>query len=80
MLYMVTFAINTPPMLAYIPHMDPMGDETLVNMMGFLLPTFPTCPEGVPLVVPRGHDRHPRALGSTTLKRKIDGWRVGKWG
>ena len=25
MLYMVTFAINIPPMLAYIPYMDPMG-------------------------------------------------------
>ena len=23
--YMVTFAINIPPMLAYIPYMDPMG-------------------------------------------------------
>ena len=25
MLYMVTCAINIPPMLAYIPYMDPMG-------------------------------------------------------
>ena len=25
MLYMVTFTINIPPMLAYIPYMDPMG-------------------------------------------------------
>ena len=25
MLYMVTFTINMPPMLAYIPYMDPMG-------------------------------------------------------
>ena len=25
MLYMVTFAINIPQMLAYIPYMDPMG-------------------------------------------------------
>ena len=25
MLYMVTFAINIPTMLAYIPYMDPMG-------------------------------------------------------
>ena len=25
MLYMVTFTINTPQMLAYIPYMDPMG-------------------------------------------------------
>ena len=28
MLYMVTFTINIPPMLAYIPYMDPMGMET----------------------------------------------------
>jgi hypothetical protein len=25
MLYMLTFTINIPPMLAYIPYMDPMG-------------------------------------------------------
>ena len=25
MVYMVTFAINIPQMLAYIPYMDPMG-------------------------------------------------------
>ena len=27
MLYMVTFTINIPPMLAYIPYMDPMGNS-----------------------------------------------------
>ena len=25
MVYMVTYTINIPPMLAYIPYMDPMG-------------------------------------------------------
>jgi hypothetical protein len=25
-IYMVTFTINIPPMLAYIPYMDPMGN------------------------------------------------------
>ena len=25
MLYMITFTINIPPMLVYIPYMDPMG-------------------------------------------------------
>ena len=25
--YMVTFTINIPQMLAYIPYMDPMGNE-----------------------------------------------------
>ena len=27
MVYMVTFTINIPPMLVYIPYMDPMGDD-----------------------------------------------------
>ena len=27
MLYMVTFTINIPPMLVYIPYMDPMGHD-----------------------------------------------------
>ena len=27
MVYMVTFTINIPPMLAYIPYMDPMGNR-----------------------------------------------------
>ena len=27
MLYMVTFTINIPQMLAYIPNMDPMGND-----------------------------------------------------
>ena len=27
MLYMVTFTINIPQMLAYIPYMDPMGTK-----------------------------------------------------
>ena len=31
MLYMVTFTINTPQMLAYIPYMDPMGYEKHVG-------------------------------------------------
>ena len=29
MLYMVTFTINIPPMLAYIAYMDPMGYSAL---------------------------------------------------
>ena len=32
MLYMVTFTINIPPMLAYIPYMDPMGYTVLLFM------------------------------------------------
>ena len=32
MLYMVTFTINIPPMLAYIPYMDPMGYELLPSL------------------------------------------------
>ena len=31
-IYMVTFTINIPPMFAYIPYMDPMGDDNhIVN-------------------------------------------------
>ena len=44
--YMVTFTINIPPMLAYIPYMDPMGYNTDIdgNFMrlkskGHLVPT-----------------------------------------
>ena len=29
---MVTFTINIPPMLAYIPYMDPMGKEMTKKM------------------------------------------------
>ena len=41
LLYMVTFIINIPPMLAYIPYMDPMGldqsfsqlvDDQMINL------------------------------------------------
>ena len=31
MLYMVTFTINIPPMLVYIPYMDPMGYIIMVD-------------------------------------------------
>ena len=34
-IYMVTFTINIPPMLAYIPYMDPMG---YVNMTTLVAP------------------------------------------
>ena len=33
LLYMVTFTINIPQMLAYIPYMDPMGHETLAMIV-----------------------------------------------
>jgi hypothetical protein len=36
MLYMVTFTINIPQMLAYIPYMDPMG-----NIISHLLAFYP---------------------------------------
>ena len=37
MLYMVTFTINIPPLLAYIPYMDPMG----ITMDMFMVPPAP---------------------------------------
>ena len=39
MLYMVTFTINIPPMLAYIPYMDPMGN--ISNTVGCHVPYMP---------------------------------------
>ena len=36
MLYMVTFTINIPSMLAYIPYMDPMGYVSLKGFSGRL--------------------------------------------
>ena len=37
MVYMVTFTINIPPMLVYIPYMDPMGYKSLDLPSGKLL-------------------------------------------
>ena len=37
MLYMVTFTINIPPMLAYIPYMDPMGTMLTLDLDGFVV-------------------------------------------
>ena len=41
MVYMVTFTINIPQMLAYIPYMDPMGNikqiETNVQWLNALI-------------------------------------------
>ena len=42
MVYMVTFTINIPPMLAYIPYMDPMGINSYVCL-----------PEGILLAIPK---------------------------
>ena len=43
--YMVTFTINIPPMLAYIPYMDPMGKgfEFLAIGDGHGSPKLPNC-------------------------------------
>ena len=45
--YMVTFTINIPPMLVYIPYMDPMGIE-IGNFQGIHVrfeagATWPCC-------------------------------------
>ena len=41
MLYMVTFTINIPPMLAHIPYMDPMGIYIYTDrcIVSFMVPT-----------------------------------------
>ena len=36
MVYMLTFTINIPPMLAYIPYMDPMGIVFIVHFSGMI--------------------------------------------
>ena len=39
MVYMLTFTINIPPMLAYIPYMDPMGYDILcIKLSAGLIP------------------------------------------
>ena len=40
MLYMVTFTINIPTMLAYIPYMDPMGKEPQRRLSSDTSPIF----------------------------------------
>jgi hypothetical protein len=35
MLYMVTFTINIPQMLAYIPYMDPMGYLSFITILAY---------------------------------------------
>jgi hypothetical protein len=51
---MVTFTINIPPMLAYIPYMDPMGDDTPWTFFGDLQTNkpFPAC-HAAPLAAPK---------------------------
>ena len=50
LLYMVTFTINIPPMLAYIPYMDPMGYVILPGCkpLSLLMELPINQPEGVP--------------------------------
>ena len=54
MLYMVTFTINIPPMLVYIPYMDPMGIYGTPICIGYphlCHQTSPTVPKSPPLKV-----------------------------
>jgi hypothetical protein len=41
---MVTFTINIPQMLAYIPYMDPMGKQIDLILLFYWLPDFGTIP------------------------------------
>jgi len=54
--YMVTFTINIPQMLAYIPYMDPMGEGTHLFFVVF--------GRYVDLKSRPGHPRHPRPMAS----------------
>jgi hypothetical protein len=51
MLYMVTFTINIPPMLAYIPYMDPMGNWGGTTLQ--ISDSHPPCAEKDPSRVPQ---------------------------
>jgi hypothetical protein len=52
MLYMVTFTINIPQMLAYIPYIDPMGE-------GKHTASPPEAPRGCPRDPARDHQGPP---------------------
>ena len=52
---MVTFTINIPPMLAYIPYMDPMG--TFINT------NYPQCLGALTHIDPAFLDDFPRSNG-----------------
>ena len=40
-IYMVTFTINIPQMLAYIPYMDPMGIYIYIYICTYIIPLNP---------------------------------------
>ena len=40
MLYMATFTISIPPMLAYIPYMDPMGNDRFMTVYDWVYHTI----------------------------------------
>ena len=78
MLYMVTFTINIPQMLAYIPYMDPMGYRLLstriMNIVDPIFHGYPKAPRRTP---------HPRRsscssqgfLGETCMNNlRLSGW------
>jgi hypothetical protein len=46
MLYMVTFTINIPQMLAYIPYMDPMGYNMFCEVWVLFFEDRPKCKMG----------------------------------
>ena len=62
MLYMVTFTINIPQMLAYIPYMDPMGNNTVFNYIVPLFMGMSTPPSSVSISrLPWKIKKHPRS-------------------
>ena len=83
-IYMVTFTIHIPPMLAYMPYMDPMGNNVtyyhtsllLVDIHdGWLAPTG--CLARLPASrttrpKPRPKPRLPRRTGRTGNRRALE--------
>ena len=64
MLYMETFTINIPPMLVYIPYMDPMGYVMLCGYVYQRLLRFPVV-RSPPTTATRGP---PEAHGGPTAR------------
>ena len=69
---MVTFTINIPPMLAYIPYMDPMGNILRARWNNETCPVLP--PKGTYQGLRKSQD-HYRSLSSNwTSQRLIHFW------
>jgi hypothetical protein len=72
MLYMVTFTINIPQMLAYIPYMDPMGNTTIFLILNSTSPDLQRRRE-------RSARRGPVRCGAIGALVRLGVWRITPW-